>query len=154
MAIYTYPEFKKASKKHLIACECLIDSLDKGYCTQNKNHILTTIYYLSGYVFETILKFSIYSAIGYNRNEDISKLNSHGLEYTKNSMQTHSLMNLKEKMEAKSIHRLQNFNSNKNLFNRWSSEDRYIEKIDFSKDDILSFFKFAKETYTTLHAYK
>jgi len=148
-----YPEFKRASKKHLISCECLISLLDIE-CKQKERHVLTTIYYLTGYIFETILKFSIYSAIGYQRNKDVSELNSHGLEYTKYSMQTHSLMNLKEKLEAKTINRLKNYDSNKKLFNAWSSEDRYRDKIDFSKEEIILFFEFSKQTYEMLQQYK
>ncbi|MFK5976374.1 MAG: hypothetical protein QM493_07695 [Sulfurovum sp.] len=148
-----YPEFKKASKKHLIACECLIASLDTN-CKQNEINILTTLYYLTGYIFETILKFSIYSAIEYDRKIDISKISSHGLKYTKNSMQTHHLIYLKELMESKSINRLTDYDNNKNLFSKWDSEIRYKEKVTFTKEEILSFFEFAKQTYITLQQYK
>jgi len=88
MAVYKYSEFKKASKKHLMACECLIASLEKG-CEGKEIHILTTIYYLTGYVFETILKFSLYASVGFDKDEDISKLNSHGLTFDNDLNSTH-----------------------------------------------------------------
>jgi len=139
MAIYKYPEFKKASKKHLIACECLIDSLNKGYCTQNKNHILTTIYYLSGYIFETILKFSLYSAVKFGKKDNIKNLDLRGLRYDEN-IKTHSLIKLKRDIETKNIVSLIEYESNKRLFSDWTSEIRYDEKTSFSETQIRSFF--------------
>jgi len=153
MAIYRYPEFKKASKKHLIACECLMASLEEGNCTQNKEHILTTIYYLSGYIFETIFKFSLYSAVSFGQKEDISKLNTHRLRYDEN-IKTHSLIKLKRDIEEKNIISLIEYESNKRLFSDWTSEIRYDEKTSFSEIQIRSFFEFAKQTYSTLQQYK
>lgn len=152
MAVYYYPEFKRASKKHLLACECLITSLENE-CEQKEKHILTTIYYLSGYVFETILKFSLYASVSFDKNEDISKLNSHGLTFD-NDIKIHNLIKLKRVVEAKNITSLHQYEDNKNLFSNWNSEIRYDEKTKFSKDDILSFFAFSKDIYTTLQQYK
>jgi hypothetical protein len=152
MAVYKYSEFKKASKKHLVTCECLIESLEND-CKQKEKHILTTIYYLTGYVFETILKFSLYASVSFDKNEDISKLNSHGLTFD-NNIKIHSLIKLKRVIEAKNITSLYQYKNNKNLFSAWNSEIRYNEKINFSKKEILSFFEFSKATYTTLQQYK
>ena len=152
MAIYKYPEFKRASKKHLVACECLIASLENE-CTQKEKHILTTIYYLTGYIFETILKFSLYASVSFDKNEDISKLNSHGLTFD-NDIKIHNLIKLKRVIEAKNITSFHEYENNKNLFSTWNSEIRYDEKTKFSKEEILSFFEFSKNTYTTLQQYK
>jgi len=152
MAVYNYPEFKRASKKHLIACECLVVSLENG-CEQKEKHILTTIYYLTGYVFETILKFSLYASVSFDKNEDITKLNSHGLTFD-NDIKIHNLIKLKRVIEARNITSLHQYKNNKNLFSSWNSEIRYDEKIKFSKEEILSFFEFSKDTYTTLQQYK
>jgi len=152
MAIYKYPEFKRASKKHLVACECLIASLENE-CKQKEKHILTTIYYLTGYIFETILKFSLYASVSFDKNEDISKLNSHGLTFD-NDIKIHNLTKLKRVIEAKNITSFHEYENNKNLFSTWNSEIRYDEKTKFSKEEILSFFEFSKNTYTTLQQYK
>jgi len=152
MPVYYYPEFKRASKKHLIACECLILSLENN-CQQKEKHILTTIYYLTGYVFETILKFSLYASIGFDKNKDISKLNSHGLTFD-NDIKIHNLIKLKRAIEAKSITSLSKYNENKNLFSSWNSEIRYDQEVQFSKEEIISFFEFSKETYILLQQYK
>jgi len=152
MAIYTYPEFKRASKKHLIACECLIASLENE-CKQKETHILTTVYYLTGYVFETILKFSIYASVSFDKNEDISNLDSHGLTFD-NDIKIHNLIKLKRVVEARNITSLPQYEDNKNLFSSWNSEIRYNEKTKFSKEEILSFFEFSKNIYTTLQQYK
>jgi len=152
MAIYKYPEFKRASKKHLVACECLIASLENE-CKQKEKHILTTIYYLTGYIFETILKFSLYASVSFDKNEDISKLNSHGLTFD-NDIKIHNLTKLKRVIEAKNITSFHEYENNKNLFSTWNSEIRYDEKTKFSKEEILSFFEFSKNTYATLQQYK
>ncbi len=147
-----YGEFKRASKKHLISCECLINSLDNN-CSKEEKYILTTIYYLTGYIFETILKFAIYSAIGYKNSEDIKKLNNNGLSYD-SDIKIHNLTKLKRTVEAKNITSLSKYEDNKNLFSNWNSEIRYSENVEYSKEEILSFFKFSKDTYETLQQYK
>lgn len=152
MAVYNYPEFKRASKKHLIACECLIVSLENG-CEQKEKHILTTIYYLTGYIFETIFKFSLYATISFDKNKDISKLNSNSLTFD-SDIKIHNLIKLKRAVEEKGIISLPEYENNKNLFSSWNSEIRYDEKTKFSKEEILSFFEFSKDTYTTLQQYK
>ncbi|WP_419766985.1 hypothetical protein [Arcobacter sp.] len=147
-----YIEFKRASKKHLVTCEHLIEKLDVN-CKVKEKYILTNIYYLSGYIFETILKFSIYSAVGYDRQKDIKKLNQCGLCYLDN-IQIHSLVKLKRTIEANNISSIYNYDAHKTLFNAWNSEIRYLEKVDYEKDDIISFFKFAKQNYEILQQYK
>lgn len=153
MAIYTYPEFKKASKKHLVACECLIQSLDNGDCSQNKDYILTTIYYLSGYVFETILKFSLYSALNFDKETNIKELDMDSFTYNGN-INTHSLSKLKRDAGSKNISLTQQYEVNKNLFSHWKAEIRYDEVTLFSEEKIRSFFEFAQQTYLTLQSHK
>jgi len=152
MAVYYYPEFKKASKKHLVVCECLIISLEDS-CTQKEKDILTTLYYLTGYVFETILKFSLYASVGFDKNEDIKRLNSHGLSFN-NNIKIHNLVKLKRDVEAKSITSFPQYSNNKNLFSSWNSDIRYDENTKFSKEEVLSFFAFSKDIYITLQQYK
>ena len=152
MAIYYYPEFKKASKKHLVVCECLITSLENE-SQQKEKDIVTTIYYLTGYVFETILKFSLYASIGFDKKVNIEKLNSHNLTFKKD-IKTHSLVKLKRDVEAKSITSFPQYENNKDLFSSWNSKIRYDEKTKFSKEEVLSFFTFSKDIYTTLQQYK
>jgi len=152
MAVYNYPEFKRASKKHLIACECLIASLENE-CKQKEKHILTTIYYLTGYVLETILKFSLYASISFDKKEDIKKLDSHGLTF-EYDIKIHNLTKLKRAVETKNITSFPKYKDNKNLFSSWNSEIRYNEKTKFSKKEILSFFEFSKDIYKKLQQYK
>ena len=146
-----YSEFKKASKKHLYACECLVNNYNIN-CSTHKKYILTTIFYLSGYILETIMKFSIYSAISYKRDEDITRLNTHGLTYE--DIKVHKLFKLKTLMEEKGIVRLSNFKDNQKLFNAWHSEVRYIENINYSEQEIKDFFNFSKNVYKVIQEYK
>ena len=147
-----YPEFKKASKKHLQSCECLLNNLNLN-CSYNKSYILTTIFYLSGYILETIMKFSIYSSINYKRNKKITELTTHGLSY-KDNIKIHDLKKLKRTVYEKGITRLPNFDNNQVLFSAWNSEIRYIEKINYSEQEIINFFNFAKNTYKIIQEYK
>ena len=161
MAVYNYPEFKRASIKHLRACECLIESLKNG-CKQKEKHILTTIYHLTGYIFETILKFSIYSAINFKKTENIQNLNSneHNLTFNSNNgkrkLETHKLKELNKIFVEKHTERLdkKNFEKCKKLFYNWDANIRYDGCSKFRQSEIISFFEFAKNTYETLNKYK
>jgi len=67
----TYTEFRKAAYRHLITCECLIANIDSNDCKKSKNEILTNIFYLSGYIIECSLKYVLFSAIRFKKNEDV-----------------------------------------------------------------------------------
>lgn len=148
----TYPEFKHASKKHLLSCECLVFLL-KSSCEKKEEYILSTIYYLSGYILETILKFTIYSAIGFNKSENIKSLNSNGLTYKDNIM-IHNLNKLKREVEKRHISSLIKFDINKKLFNSWTSEFRYEAKLKHTKSEVLDFYEFAESNFRMLQEYK
>lgn len=146
-----YNEFREASKKHLISCKCLIENLER--CNQNEKTLLTTIYYLTGYVFETILKYSIYSSINFDKKTDITELRSNGLNYI-DDIKIHSLVKLKRIVEEKQIASLLDYEQNKKLFNAWNSEVRYSKSTDFTKNEIISFFNFSNNTFTNLQKYR
>lgn len=146
-----YNEFREASKKHLISCQCLIVNLET--CKQNEQTLLSTIYYLTGYVFETIFKYSIYSSIGFDKKKDIAELKSNGLSFA-DDIKIHSLTKLKRTLEEKQIASLQGYEDNKKLFNAWNSEVRYSKNTDFTKDEIISFFNFSTNIFTALQRYR
>lgn len=148
-----YPEFKSASKKHLVTCEFLITKIEEVGCEYKKRHILINIYYLSGYIFETIFKFSIFSSINYKKNEVITKLNQNGLEF-ENDIKIHNLKKLKNTLETKGIYRVVDYPKHMKLFNQWNSEIRYKENLAFSEIEIINFFKFAKKIFCDLNSYK
>jgi len=142
-----YSEFKESSKKHLLSCQFIVDNIDD--CGKYEKYLLSTVYYLTGYILETIFKFSIYSAISYDKKVDIKELNSNGLTYTQN-IQVHSLLKLKRIIEEKQITSFIEYENNKKLFNDWNSEVRYTRCTNFTKEEIVSFFKFSKEIFSTL----
>ena len=146
-----YPEYLRASKKHLLSCQCIIDNLD--YCSTNEKHLLNTVYYLAGYTLETIFKYAIYAAIRYNKTKDIKTLDSHKLTY-RQDIKVHSLVKLKRIIEERQISNITTYKNNKKLFDKWSSEDRYAEDAGFTKTEIISFFELSKETFISLQNYR
>lgn len=148
-----YPEFKNASRKHLVTCEVLIIRLKDISCEYKKKHILINIYYLSGYIFETIFKFAIFSSINYKKQEIITKLNQNGLNFD-SDIKIHNLKKLKETLETKGIYRVVDYTKHKKLFNSWNSEIRYKENLLFSETEIINFFEFARKIFSDLNNYK
>jgi hypothetical protein len=146
-----YPEYRRASKKHLLSCQCIIDNLD--YCSTNEKHLLNTVYYLTGYTLETIFKYTIYAAIGYNKTKDIKTLDSNGLKYH-DDIKIHSLCKLKRIIEGRQFSSITTYKNNKKLFDKWSSEDRYTGDASFTKTEIISFFELSKETFKSLQNYR
>jgi hypothetical protein len=56
-----YRDFKSAAHRHLICCQKMCDTLSSISNQEEKNAIIANIYYLSGYVFETLLSYAIFS---------------------------------------------------------------------------------------------
>ena len=92
----TFSEFKRAAKKHLKICECLIEN-----CNLSDWQIKEGIYYLSGYVVEMMLKYRIYKRINFKHNEDIKNLNRKDISYQNdiaNSRNGHNIRYLLRKL--------------------------------------------------------
>lgn len=144
-----YREFKRSSVKHLKTCECILEVLDNKECISDKKHLESNLFYLSGYIIETILKYMLFVSINYDRNSDIKDLDNDGLTY-QNSIKTHSLQELYQKLQTKySI----STNITRNELNKWNVHLRYkeyhLEDLSFIK----SFFTKAKLLYDELYRY-
>ena len=55
-----YKEFRQAAHRHLITCQKMCDSLSGLTNSEDKNLIIANIYYLSGYVVETLLSYAFF----------------------------------------------------------------------------------------------
>ncbi|MDT7173905.1 hypothetical protein RQL86_08240 [Citrobacter freundii] len=81
-----YREYLSAARKHVQTSEVLYDSLSIQLQQQPLNNGATkrltlNLYYISGYVIECVLKYGIYALIGYDKDMDITKINSKGITY-------------------------------------------------------------------------
>lgn len=78
-----YIEYRTAADKHLKTCKSILDSLDKLSVLDNtslivsrhKQEVLHNVYYLSGYVLESISTYSIYKHFGWNQRRSVKTFN-------------------------------------------------------------------------------
>ncbi len=77
-----YKDFLNAARKHKYTCEVICDNLNKTNTNKTEQkYLLLNLYYLSGYIIECIVKYAIYDLVGYDKKEDVKKLNEKGLNY-------------------------------------------------------------------------
>lgn len=55
-----YKEFRQAAHRHLVTCQKMCDSLSGLTNSEDKNLMIANIYYLSGYVVETLLSYAFF----------------------------------------------------------------------------------------------
>ena len=55
-----YKDYKNAAHRHLICCQKMCDALSSISNREEKNALIANIYYLSGYVIETLLSYAIF----------------------------------------------------------------------------------------------
>jgi len=91
-----FTEYRKAAYRHLETCTCLLKNIENENCKKNKSQILTNIYYLSGYVIECSLKFVIFSAINFDRKQEIE-------DCTDFTWKEHNLDNLERIAKEKGV---------------------------------------------------
>ncbi len=56
-----YKEFRIAAHRHLISCEKMCEKLSELANPNDKRELIAEIYYLSGYIVETLLSYAIFS---------------------------------------------------------------------------------------------
>ena len=140
-----YPEFKDSALKHLKTCSCLMKNIDN--CQRDKKHILSNIYYLSGYILETILKYEIFRSINYGIKKDIESLNLPEIKFK--DIKIHNLSSLKRILETKagSSRRLEDYEENRVFFENWEHQIRYKKSKDIIEEEVYKFFKFSEKNF-------
>lgn len=58
-----YKEFRQAAHRHLITCQKMCDGLSAIKNFEDKNAMIANIYYLSGYIIETLLSYAIFCSL-------------------------------------------------------------------------------------------
>ncbi|HGZ2076322.1 TPA: hypothetical protein ACN1DJ_001203 [Escherichia coli] len=146
-----YREYLSAARKHVQTSEVLYDSLSIQLQQQPLNNGATkrltlNLYYISGYVIECVLKYGIYALIGYDKDMDITKINSKGITYN-NKIKHHKFSMYDELFNREYpglilIDRKETISPEvKKLYNGWDAEIRYVynpipEKFKHSDEHI------------------
>jgi len=138
-----YKEFKQASKKHLETCKCLLNDLDNTTCEESKQHLKNNLFYLSGYIVETILKYMIFVAVGYNRDKEIIEFDVDGLTYN-NDIKVHSLVKLERILQSK--YSIDTFFTQSEL-SKWDIEHRYQKDVEVDKEFVKNFLYKSQKLY-------
>ncbi|MDM8548665.1 hypothetical protein QUF72_01255 [Desulfobacterales bacterium HSG2] len=157
-----YKEFRNAAKRHLNTCKFMLHNLE----TLKKNKpserdVLINVYYLGGYVTECIVKYAIYSSLGYRTHRDIKELNKHehGMSY-EDDMKHHNFRSLvqehlfrikgRDVFEDASILKDQKGDITK-LYQEWGPEIRYTYKGKVvNKKRITEFIEKVEEAHTII----
>lgn len=61
-----YKEFRTAAHRHLMSCEKMCEKLTDMKNASEKREFISEIYYLSGYIVETLLSYAIFSVADRN----------------------------------------------------------------------------------------
>ena len=143
-----YSEFKDSALRHLKTSKCLQESLRN--CEKDKKHILSNIYYLSGYILETILKYEIFHSINYDKKKSIESLNQNGIKFK--DIKIHNLSTLKLILESKahSPYRLKEFDKNRIFFKNWEHQIRYKKSRDITEGEVVDFLNFAEINFNNI----
>lgn len=56
-----YKEFRTAAQRHLLSCEKMCEKLGEATNCNEKRNLIAEVYYLSGYIVETLLSYAIFS---------------------------------------------------------------------------------------------
>jgi hypothetical protein len=141
-----YKEFRTAAHRHLISCEKMCEKLSQITNPIEKRGLIAEIYYLSGYIVETLLSYAIFSVA----SRDIQRKPIELHPDYENGFKTHDFQ---AKIHFALTHGC-NFNgllfiserhSNKRIrkmFNEWKVEMRYqhfsrLQNTPFPIDDQL-----------------
>lgn len=70
-----YKEYYQSALRHLDVCKTMMESLDsmdsKGHLTAKKERLKLDIYYLSGYIIETMISYTFFVNLKWRKNERI-----------------------------------------------------------------------------------
>ena len=159
-----YEEYKEAAIKHLQTCRFMVKHLENIYNIKETERITASIYYLSGYVVECILSYTIFYLIRYDSKKSVYELdnfNGCGLKFNKN-FRTHKF---DEKLEyirrvggvipsnLPIIGNIQVHSKIKSMFDEWKPEVRYTTtnlSFTISKVDTINFIKTVENIYNGL----
>jgi len=146
-----FDEYRKASKRHLQACDVLLGQLGH-HSNRKKERILQETYYLTGYIFECIYKYALFALIGYDPLKNVEELNEDEINYRDHIM-THKFKALKHELDKRisgNIPFIKNEDgidiSTKRLYEKWNPNFRYQDLRDVDEDEIRKLYDWSKTT--------
>ncbi len=79
-----YLDYKAAAEKHIKTCEAIIDSINKLttldatalIITSGKQHVLHNLFYLTGYILESITTYAVYKHYGWRQSKSIHSVDT------------------------------------------------------------------------------
>jgi len=150
-----YTDYQLAATKHLNTCKAILDSFDRFSQLDNtaiivsryKQEAIHSIYYLSGYILESIATYSIYKHFGWNTRVSVKTFNrgfSDSCQFTfyphqnylysakSHIFQRNQFEVLRRVFSSSNIEFIDTSvyvnNDMKILFNSWKAEVRYHKK--------------------------
>lgn len=146
-----YPEYLDSAKRHNCACRVLKERLTSFNATERStdsfNYLVSSLYYLSGYIIECSLKFKIFECCNYDSANEIEsdKCKEHGINFGKR-IKTHSFTKLQNFLSSK-VSEI-SYESDEShisvLLDSWTPEARY-ESRELDYDEVIEFYVHAKE---------
>lgn len=148
-----YIEFKKSAHRHLVCCKRLIEDTNrKGVNAEEKHKLISEAYYLSGYVLEAMLSYSVCSFL--NITGDC--MQSKPFTVDKNKFMTHDLtqkyryacgIGLTHLMKLKFFSNKHPNNHLQEMFAKWNVRFRYETCNLVSKDNMSLYINEIEEIY-------
>lgn len=126
-----YPEYLSSARRHNHACRVLkarIDSLDVEEGLEEYNYLVSSLYYLSGYIIECAMKYKIFELCQYSLEVEVDEAECEkvGIDYKKR-IKTHNfnkLQNYLDSLISGLSHSSDDKEINK-LLQNWTPELRY-----------------------------
>ena len=134
--IMHYKEFRSAAHRHLLSCKKMCEKLGQTTNDNEKRDLIAEVYYLSGYIVETLLSYAIFSVA----SRDIQKKPIEDHPDYERGFKTHNFkakiyFALNHGCNFDGITFISNRHSNKELmklFDSWGVELRYQHYSKFN----------------------
>ncbi|QTA91038.1 hypothetical protein [Desulfonema magnum] len=155
-----YKDYLKAARKHEITCEIIAEKLNEEKQRKDKKHrghvvksLTLTLYYLSGYIIECMVKYAIYDLNGYGSKDDVKDLNEKGLTYHTH-IRFHPFKRYTEHLNNLMSGTIPLINDEKNIpeetvriYKEWDATIRYSYEMKYDEIHYIRFYEYAKEIF-------
>jgi carboxypeptidase C (cathepsin A) len=143
-----YPEYLSSAKRHNFACRVLQEKIETfenaNSNDENFNHLITSLYYLSGYIIECSLKFKIFEVFSFNSDLEIDEEAYRILGINKRKIQVHSFHKLQNFLDSKisDISHISNESAINLLMEQWNPIIRY-QHLEIQYQEVKAFYNHA-----------
>lgn len=144
-----YIEYYRSALRHLDVCKTMMDYLDSmqgNTCLSGKRERLKLdIYYLSGYIIETMISYTFFVSLNWQKNVPIEKCQHYNKGFKTHKLSSKILFaTSKVYCDYSGIPLLGNIiddSTERKMFNSWSEVVRYqnpktYSKLEFSEGDL------------------